>query len=244
MPISSKRKLVVGAASLAVLAGTGGAYAAAQTGTPTPAPTAQGKQATPAKPARPADIEAEKNAFLDDVAKRLNVPRERLDSALKGAAEARVDAAVAAGRITKQQGEEIKARIADGGPLLGLGGPGPLAGKPGRGFGQDRGPGHGPGRGGPLFGSVEDAASYLGLSGEQLREQLHDGKSLAEIAKAQGKSADGLKATLKDALSKRLDEAAKDGRLSATDKQRILSEADKRLGDVINGKFPPRPRHP
>ncbi len=69
MPISAKRKLVAGAAGLAVLAGSGGAYAAGQS-----------KPAT-AKPTQ-ADRAAEQKAFLDDVAKRLNVSREQLDAAL------------------------------------------------------------------------------------------------------------------------------------------------------------------
>ena len=92
MPISAKRKLIAGAAGLAVLAGSGGAYAAGQSGSPVAKPTQ-------------ADRAAEQKAFLDDVAKRLNVTRDQLDAALKGAAGARIDAAVAAGKLTKEQGE-------------------------------------------------------------------------------------------------------------------------------------------
>src|SRR5215207_1415513 len=89
MPNSAKRKVAAGAVGLALLAGSGGAYAAAQTTTPSPSPA-------PAKPK--VDKGAEQKAFLDDVAKRLNVPRGQLDAAIKGAAEARIDAAVAAVR--------------------------------------------------------------------------------------------------------------------------------------------------
>src|SRR6476620_1315351 len=122
MSISAKRKLAVGAAGLAVLVGGGGAYAAGNT---TPSGTA----------AKPADHAAEQKAFLDDVAKRLNVTRDQLDAAIKGAAEARIDAAVAAGKLTKAQGDEAKKRLADGvGPVLGLGG-GPRGGGPGFGHG-------------------------------------------------------------------------------------------------------------
>ena len=106
MSISAKRKLAVGAAGLAVLAGSGGAYAAAA-GTP---------QVTP-KPA--ADHAAEQKAFLDDVAKRLNVTRDQLDAAVKGAAEARIDAAVKDGKLTQEQGEAAKKRLANGVPMLG-----------------------------------------------------------------------------------------------------------------------------
>jgi hypothetical protein len=92
MSNSAKRKLAAGAVGLAVLAGGGGAYAAGNSGTA----------------AKPADRAAEQKAFLDDVAKRLNVTRDQLDAAVKGAAEARIDAAVAAGTLTKEQGDAAK----------------------------------------------------------------------------------------------------------------------------------------
>ena len=44
--------------------------------------------------------------------------------------------------------------------------------------------------------AVKTAATYVGLSVEQIRTQLQAGKSLAEIATAQGKSVDGLKAAI------------------------------------------------
>ena len=143
MSISAKRKLAVGAAGLAVLAGSGGAYAAAA-GTTQNAP-------------KPADRAAEQKAFLDDVAKRLNVTRDQLDAAVKGAAEARIDAAVADGRLTKEQGEAAKKRLANGVPLLG--GPGLLGGKP-----PVRRSGLRPSRGFGFGFGFEGAADYLGLT--------------------------------------------------------------------------------
>src|SRR6201999_3919112 len=118
--------LVASAAGLVVLAGTGGAYAANQA-------------STTATPPKPADRAAEQKAFLDDVATRLNVTRDQLEAALKGAASARldagaapaartgaaaarIDAAVDSGKLTKEQGEEAKKRIEANGVI----GPGPL----------------------------------------------------------------------------------------------------------------------
>jgi hypothetical protein len=206
MPISAKRKLVAGAAGLAVLAGSGGAYAAGQSGT------------TAAKP--PADRAAEQKAFLDDVAKRLNVTRDQLDTAIKGAAAARIDAAVAAGRLTQAQGEAAKKRLQNGVPLLGPGGLGHKIG-PGK-FGGGRGAG------------IDGAAEYLGLSDAELREQLHSGKSLADIAKAENKSLDGLKAAIKTGITARLDEAVKNGRLTEAQKTKVLADLDARIDDLVN----------
>src|SRR6478735_6017663 len=172
MPNSAKRRLAAGAVGLAVLAGTGGAYAAAQSSTPTPTPSAT----PPVKPK--VDMQAEQKAFLDDLAKRLNVTRDQLDTAIKGAAEARIDAAVAAGKLTKEQGDAAKKALASGIPALGgrifggghRGPGGPGAGPGGRGPG---GPGFGHG-----FGGVDGAAAYLGLTGDKLLAQLQAGKSL------------------------------------------------------------------
>ena len=100
--------------------------------------TAAGNTATPrGTAAKPADHAAEQKAFLDDVAKRLNVTRDQLDAAIKGAAEARIDAAVAAGKLTKEQGDEAKKRLATAAAAARR--PGLLGGGPG-------------GHGGPGFG--------------------------------------------------------------------------------------------
>ena len=210
MPISAKRKLAVGVTGLAVLAGTGGAYAAGQSGSPT---VKLG-----------ADRAAEQKAFLDDVAKRLNVTRDQLDAAIKGAAEARIDAAVADGRLTQEQGEAAKRRLAAGAPLLG---PGPLGGgHPGK-FGRG-------GRGAGLDG----AAEYLGLTDAQLRERLRDGESLAEVAEAENKSVDGLKAAIKAGITAKLDEAVKAGRLTEAQKTRMLRNIDERIDALVDNERP------
>ena len=91
---------------------------------------------------------------------------------------------------------------------------------------------------------IEGAADYLGLTEAQLREQLQDGKSLADVAKAQNKDVAGLKAALKAKLTTRLDEAVKDGHLTAAQKTKILADVDDRLDDLINGTPPKRPDGP
>lgn len=221
---SAKRRLAVGAAGLAVFAGAGGAYAATQ------------QSSSPTRP----DPATEQKAFLDDLAKRLNVTRDKLDDALKGAASDRIDAAVAAGRLTKEQGDAAKKRIASstGLPLPSLG----------AGFG------HGPGGpGGPGFGfgpgmSLSAAAKFLGLSDDALRTQLRDGKSLADLAKDKGKTTADLKAAMKTAITTELDQRVKDNKLTADERTKILADIDARLDDLINNSPPkggPRGfRHP
>ena len=153
-------------------------------------------------------------AVVNDAAKQLGVTPSALTAALKKALENRVDAAVAAGRLTKAQGEELKQRIESGDlPLF---------------FGP---------RGGPHehFGELDAAASYLGLTEAQLETQLESGKSLAQVAKDRGKSVDGLIQALVDQAKKRLDAAVAAGRLTKAQEQQILVGLKQRITDFVNG---------
>jgi hypothetical protein len=105
---SLKRKLAGGAAGLALLAGAGGAAFAASSG---------GGAAAGGN---------DRQAFLDDVAKRLNVTPDKLTAAIKGALSDKLDAEVAAGRLTRAEADRIKKDAAAHGglPFLGPDGPG------------------------------------------------------------------------------------------------------------------------
>src|SRR3954471_24947490 len=220
MSLSPRRKLAVGASGLIVLAGAGGAYAATQNGSP----------------ARP-DRAAEQKAFLDDLAGRLHVSRDQLDAAIKGAAQDRIDAAVAAGRLTKEQGDALKQRIEQAGGLPLLGGPG-LGGHPGPGLpGRLR-----PGLGFGMRPGIDGAAKYLGMTERRLFDALRGGRSLADVATARGKSVDGLEAAIKASEAARLDQAVKAGRLSDAARTRILADLDQRLDDLVNLTPPKAPR--
>jgi len=169
----------------------------------------------------------ESDAVVADAAKQLGVDPAKLNAALKKALENRVDAAVAAGRITKAQGDEIKARIAAGDvPLIGVGGPG-----------------HGPHGFGHHFASLDAAASYLGVTESALRTSLSDGSTLADIAKEKGKSVAGLKAALVAAAKADIAQAVKDGKLTEAQQTEILAGLSDRIDSVINGEIGPRNGH-
>jgi hypothetical protein len=53
---------------------------------------------------------------------------------------------------------------------------------------------------------IEATADYIGISLRELGNRLRDGKSLAQIAEAEGKSVDGLKDALVDDFSSNVDE--------------------------------------
>ena len=199
METNAKRKLMAGAAAAVLVAG-GGATALAAS-----------KYISP---------RGESQAVIADAAKQLGIEPAKLSEALKKAQENRVDAAVAAGRLTKAQGDALKARIESGGLPLVLGGPM-----------------HEFHRG--MFGpGLEAAATYLGLTEAQLRTELESGKTLAQIATANGKTADGLVSTLLDAAKQRLDTAVAAGRLTRAEADSLLTGLKSRITDLVNGRFP------
>jgi hypothetical protein len=164
----------------------------------------------------------DRQAVLNDAAQRLNVKPAELQSALKQAMLDRIDAALKAGRITQEQATELKARVNAGdglGPLF----PG------GHGFEFHHG--------GPPLAGLDAAATYLGLTPAQLRTQLQSGKTLAQIAKAQGKSTDGLKQAMLAGAKQHLDAAVKDGKLTQSQADHILSDLSTRLDDLIQNGF-------
>ena len=201
-----KRKiLVAGAAALAV-AGGGAAIAASKSGSP----------------------QEESKAVVDDAAKQLGITPAKLSSALKQALENRVDAAVADGRLTKEQGDALKARIeAEDYPMLG-----------GFGFGHHGGPGI---RG---FGHLDAAAAYLGMTETELATELAGGKTLADVAKAKGKSVDGLVSALVADEKQELDAAVAAGRITRAQADEMLANAKQRFTDMANGTLPDRGHGP
>jgi hypothetical protein len=194
-----RRKIVATAVAALAVAGGGAAFAATGLGTP----------------------QEESKAVIDDAAEQLGVDSTELSDALKKAFQNRIDAAVAAGTITKAEGDALKERIeSQDYPLLG-------------------GPGlwhHGPG--GHRFGHLDAAATYLGLSETELRTQLAGGKTLADVAKAEGKTVDGLVSALVADEKKELDAAVSSGRLTQAQADEMLANAKQRFTDMVNGTMP------
>jgi hypothetical protein len=198
--VHAKRKLAAGAFAALAVAGGGVAVGATQFGSP----------------------KEESQAVIADAAKQLGIEPAKLSTALKTALENRVDAAVAAGRLTKAEGDALKARIESGeAPLFPTGRP--------HGFGLRH---HGP--------NLDAALTYLGLTETQLRTELRSGKTLAQIAKAHGKTAEGLVQAFVDAAKEKLDAAVTAGRLTRAEADSMLAGLKERITDFVNGRFPGR----
>jgi hypothetical protein len=197
----TKRKVAAGAAAFLAVAGGGAAIAATQL-----------------------SPKQESQAVLNDAAKELGVSPSDLSSALKSALEKRIDAAVAEGRLTKGQGDELKQRVESGDfPLFGIPGFGPA---------------HGSFEHHEMFGGLDSAATYLGVSEDELRSELESGKSLADVAKAKGKSVNGLVDALVADARKHLDAEVSEGDLTQDQADEILSRLQEGIKAMVNGERP------
>jgi uncharacterized protein YidB (DUF937 family) len=192
------RKLMFGAAALLAAGGGGVAIAASDS--------------SPAE---------ENQAIINDAAQQLGISPGKLSDALKKALSDRVDAAVAAGRITKAEADALKQRINSSQYPLFLG--------PHR----DGGPGH--------FGGLDPAAAYLGLTEEQLRTELESGKTLAQVAQAHGKSITGLVDALVADVKKHVDAAVAAGRLTQAQANELLNGLRDRITSRVNSREPDGP---
>jgi polyhydroxyalkanoate synthesis regulator phasin len=195
--MKANRKLIFAGAALLAAAGGGVAIAASD------------NSDTPAQ---------ESKAVVDDAAQQLGVSPSKLSAALKKALSDRIDAAVAAGRITKAEGDAIKQRInSEEFPLL-----------------------LGPHPGFHHLGKLDAAASYIGISEEQLRTELEGGKTLAQVAQAHGKSTAGLIDALVAAAKKHVDEAVAAGRLTQAQADTMLNDLRDRITSMVNSQPPDR----
>jgi polyhydroxyalkanoate synthesis regulator phasin len=133
-----------------------------------------------------------------------------------------IDEAVEAGRLTEEQGAELKERIdSDDHPLL-LG--------PGKHSGPDFGH-H------VHFMGLEAAASYLGMTEAELRDALQD-STLAEIAREQGKAVTGLVKAIVADKTRRIDEAVADGRLTEEQGSDLKARLTEHVEALVNGELP------
>ena len=209
----SKRTLLASAAAIAAVGIAGGAIAATKLTSP----------------------KDQNQAIIDDAAGQLGIDPSRLGAALKKALENQIDQAVAAGRLPKEVGDELKASIeADEVPLFA--GPGFPFGKHGFGLGVFPG---------PFAEDLSTAATYLGMTEADLQAALRGGKSLADVAKAKGKSVDGLIDALVAVAEKKWDAAVASGKIkdhtTAADKREFLAGVRDRVTHLVNSRFPPRP---
>jgi len=96
----------------------------------------------------------------------------------------------------------------------------------------------GPGRHGEAPG-LDAAAKAIGISTSELRTQLRDGKTIADVAKAQGVDVSRVVAAMVSDARSHLDRAVANGRLTQARADRQKAQLTQRITDLVNNE----PRH-
>ena len=157
----------------------------------------------------------------DAVAARLGITGDQLRAAFKAELNARIDAAVAAGRLTPEQGTKLKERVAN---AKGLG----IVVR--RAFAE---------RHKGLVGRIVQvhrlgaAAKYLGMTPKELRTARQSGRSLAQIAASKGKSVDGLVAAIVAPAKTRAAKAVSNGKLTQQRADELIARLTERVKALV-----------
>ena len=91
---------------------------------------------------------------------------------------------------------------------------------------------------GPFGADLKTAATYLGLTTGQIQTDLEGGKTLAEIATGQSKTADGLVKAMLAAQEANLDKLVTAGKLSSDQEQTIEKSLQTMITNIVNGTRP------
>jgi len=154
------------------------------------------------------------NRYSDALADSLGISRSELNEKRKAAVDETLDEAVDNGRLTQEQADKIK--------------------------------NHDWGRAGKLVDTAKNAltdifgaaASTLGMTTEELRTELKDGKSLADIAAEQNVGTDKLKADITAEIDEQLDKAVADGTITQERADAIAKKVAEHIDDVIDHDGP------
>ena len=174
------------------------------------------------------------DAILSDAADQLGVESSDLRDALSDAEIAQIDKAVEDGDLSEEEADAIKEHMQEAGLVLGLPG-GPMGP---RGL-------HRPMDivfGGPrVFDAIADE---LDIPEETLHRQLLSGKTMGEIADANGKTLADVKAAAREAIEQFIDEQVDEGELSEEDADRLREDLPNMLQRLTHGPRFRRAEHP
>lgn len=169
--------------------------------------------------------------FREAVAGILGISVEEYDVAVDQAREQVLDKAVEEGDLTQEQADRVRER-ADGGLGAGMMGRGIM----GRGM---------MGRG--MMGEMMDdskgsliavAADKLGMNVDELKTQLKDGKTVADLAKEKGVDLQTIVDAFMAARQETLNQAVTDGKMTQEQADKMLENMREMIDEHLNGEMP------
>lgn len=161
--------------------------------------------------------------FLNRLANNLGITPDKLQQGLKTTADQEIDNAVANGRITQDQANKAKQNVENGNGLSAFT----------RFFGARM---HN--RDLLRFGAMNDLASELGMTPQDLSSQLQSGKTLKQIISDQHKTVDEVVNAVAAKVQQTLDTAVANGKLTQAREDTILANLKTRLTNLINNGGP------
>lgn len=213
----NRKRLVVLAASLAVVAvlAVGGFATVFAAGTPTP--TADGSTQT-----------SRAQTFLDRLANNLGITTDKLQQGLKDTANQYVDQALQNGKITQQQADQAKQNIANGNGLDAF----------------TRALGRHDHRLDMMRQEVwNDIASSLNMTPQDLKSQIQSGQTLEQIIQSKNMTVDQVVSSVVNDVKAKLDPKVTSGAITAQQEQKILDTLQTCLTNLINNGGPFFPNH-
>ena len=198
------------AASVAIVVLAAGAIGAATyVSAQTPGPTSQSQV--------PQTL---RQQFLDRLAQNLNISTDQLTSALKTTELQTVDDLLANHKITQAQADKLKAAI-NSGKDLGLGRPLKARARIALAVRRE---------------IIKSSADAIGISVGDLRNELKDGKSIADVASEHNVSLDTVKAKITSDAKAKLDKLVANGKITQAREDQALQRLANNLDTILNKK--------
>ncbi|MHB8986148.1 MAG: DUF2680 domain-containing protein, partial [Eubacteriales bacterium] len=159
--------------------------------------------------------------FVARFATNLGVNQDQVLSAFESTKKQMLDEAVQQGRLTREQADKMAAKMGNDKGWAGFfGGKGMRDG--GRPFGRN----------------LDGAAGVLGLTADQLKQELQSGKTMQQIVEGHGLTMDQFKQQMLDAQKQDLAKKVSDGKLTQEQADKIISRMgnDKGWAGFFGGK--------
>jgi ribosomal protein S20 len=153
---------------------------------------------------------------IAQVAQAQGVDVQTVIDAMVAAANAHIDQEVQEGDLTAEEANEHKANLPERITRL------VNEGKPQGGGPHGRGP------------KLEAAAEALGLSEDDLREQVRDGKTLAQVAEERNVDKQAVIDAMVAAATERIDQKVQEGDLTAEEANERKAELEERITTLVN----------
>lgn len=181
--------------------------------------------------------------FTGHVASNLGKSQSQVQKAISDAVNQTIQDAVKNGDLTQSQADKIKARL--GSSTSSGQCPGGVRGIAGIGRGGAGRGGIGPFFGGARINTLDEVAKALGITTAQLQQDLQSGKTVQELASAQGMDEAAFRSKLASVTKADLDQQVKSGNLTQNQENAILQRIQNGTPPLWNGTpkpFGPRPK--